>query len=239
MNNAKITYYPDEYRLCRQTDVPGAAPVIDIYNDRRAGMTFPTANNPGYYCIFGLKNVVTHRAKRPLELLAEREDTDQRKLFTALCKDMRLLKCERVYADCSKSFESSEMDFEATAQRLGVDTIGLYDASDFDGFDSSYANFEAAKAPLDDYGHQGILIIPGTYKVMGQPYKGRWPGDCLITRDFKAAGKSDIKSSGPWEQYPAATAFNHIIMSYVISPWSKPETDSLVKQSADFNGYGG
>ena len=149
---------------------------------------------------------------------------------------MRLLKCERVYADCSKAFESSEMDFEHAVQRLGVDTVGLYDASDFDGFDSSYANFEAAKAPLDDYGHQGILIIPGAFKVMSQPEKGRWPGDCKITRDFKAAGKSDIKSARPWEQYPAANAFNHIIMSYVISPYQRPETEYNPNKH---EGYGG
>ena len=236
MSKNAISYYTDEFRLCRQTDNPGHAPIIDVYNDRRAGMTFPTRNNSGYYCIFGLKDVITHKSKRPLELLAEAEINDQKDLFISLIKNMRLMRCDAVYADCSKAFESAEMEFEHVLTRLGVNTIGLYDASEFDGFDTSYANFEAAKAPLDDHGRQGILMIPGIFKEMGKPDKGRWPGDSLIARDFKSAGKTDVKASRPWEQFPAANAFNHVIMSYVISPWSKPEKEYTYTKN---EGYGG
>jgi hypothetical protein len=212
---------------------------MELYVDRRAGMTFPTANNPGYYCVFGLKKTISHKDKRPLELLAEAEIKDQTKLFLSLVKTMRLLHCSAVYADCSKAFESAELELEHILARLNVDTISLFDASEFDGFDSSYANFEAARAPIDDTGRKSLLIIPGAYKEFHAPDKGRTPGMSMITRDLQAAATDTVKSARPWESFPAANAFNHVIMSYVISPYQEPAKDHLIKEDAGFNGYGG
>lgn len=218
----KPTYYKDRHILCRKVERKGKAPIIDMFNDRRAAMTFPTANNDGYYCIFGLKKVVTHRDKLPLEMIAEGRFESQRELFNSLIKNMVLLGCEFVYADCSKAYESAEIEFEKALQRLNCKTVGMYDASEFEGFETSYANFDAVHAPLDEYGRKGLLKIPGAFKVWGKPEKGRWAGTCELTRDLQSVGKEDVRSSKPWEDYPAANAFNHLIMSYVISPWSKP-----------------
>jgi hypothetical protein len=229
-------FYQDRHILCREIAVKGKAPTVEMFLDRRAGMTFPTANNPGYYCVFGLRQVISHKDKRPMELLAEYETHNQTALFLSLVKTMRLLQCSVVYADCSKAFESAEMELEQVLTRLNVSTIGLYDASEFDGFESQYASFEAARAPLDAYGRKGLLKIPGAFREWGNPDKGRVPGFSLITRDLQSAGKDTVKAARPWESYPAANAFNHVIMSYVISPYQEPEKDYSTTKN---EGYGG
>lgn len=221
----KPTYYTDRHILCRKIKRKGKPPIIDMFQDRRAAMTFNTINNNGYYCIFGLKKVVTHRDKLPIEMLAEGEFKEQKDLFASLIRNMRLMHCEIVYADTSKAHESAEIEFEKALRRLNVNTIGLYDASEFEGFDTSYSNFDAVHAPLDEYGRKGLLKIPGAYKVWGRPESGRWAGTCALTRDLQAVGKEDVRSLRPWEMYPGANAFNHLIMSYVISPYQKPEKE--------------
>ena len=230
-------FYTDGHILCRKVARAGKAPVIDMYNDRRAGVTFPSANNQGYFCIFGLKSVVTHKDRLPLELLAEGKFDEQKKLFMTLIKNMQLMSCNAVYGDCSKANESSEMEFGRVVKRLNAVDVSLFDASDFDGFDGSYANFDAARAPLDEYGRQGMIIVPGAFKVWGEPDKGRWPGDSLLKQDLAKAGTDTVRSVKPWETYPAANAFNHVVMSYVISPWQKPGKNSGLY--GEWEGYGG
>lgn len=216
-----ITYYIDNYRLCKQTESAGQAPIVDVYNDRRAGMTFPTKNTPGYFCLFGLKDVITHRDKLPLELLAEESFKDQDQLFISLCRNMGLMRCQYVYADCSLEFQGSEIEFEKYISRSGIKNISMWDASEFDGFKSSYAGFDAARAPIDEYGRKGLLKI-NSASVLG--------------RELHIVVPDDYTAQKPWEKLPAINAFNHIIMSYVISPWCKPEDDYNPNRQ---EGYGG
>jgi hypothetical protein len=192
-----------------------------VFEDRRAGLTFPTVKSPGYFCIFGLQSVVTHRDKRPLELLAEGSFTDQDKFFASLTRHMRLMRCPVVYGDCSKAFQSNEVEFEKYVNRNGVRNINLYDASEFDGFESSYAGFEAARAPMDEHGKKGLLDISEKSQ---------------LREELRAIDEDDFKLQKPWEKFPAVNAFNHVIMSYVISPWVKPEREYFNNQS---EGYGG
>lgn len=215
------SYHTDGYRLCRKRPVKGRAPVIDIYNDRRAGMTFPGANHPGYFCIFGLKDVVTHRDKLPLELLAEGEFEDQTQLFAAACRYMRMMRCSYLYADCSLEFQSSEVEFDKYVRRNSVKNVGLFDASEFEGFKSSYAGFEAARAPLDEYGRKGLLKIHSKTQ---------------LKRELRSIQADDFRTGRPWESFPAINAFNHIIMSYVISPWQRPAKEY---SNSDSEGYCG
>ena len=213
------TYYTDEHRLCRQADRKGQSPQVDVFTDRRAGMSFPTVNSPGYYSIWGLKDVVTHRDKLPLELLSEgimekTEDnrmTDQTSFFTHLCRNMRVMECKYVYADCSREFQSNEIEFGKYVNRMGVRNLGLYDASEFDGFKSSYAGFESARAPLDEYGRKGLL---------------KYDPQSELGKEMRIIVPDDFSSSKPWEKFPAINAFNHVIMSYVISPFVKPQKNS-------------
>jgi len=218
-------FYQDRHILCRSRERKGKAPKLDMFNDRRAGMTFPSANNPGYYCVFGQEKTVTVRDKLPLELLAEGSSDKARDLFLGLIKNMRLLGCTVVYADCSRGMEGAELEFERTIRALNVQDISMWDASEFEGFDSSYSNFDAARGPAMEYGAKGLLKIAGAYRYWGKPDKGRWPKDSILKRDLAKVGAETARQTRPWEEFPAANAFNHVILSYVISPYVKPEKE--------------
>lgn len=184
-------------------------------------MTFPGPRHDGYFCVFGLQDVVTHRDKLPLVLLAEGSYSDQTKLYAAACNCLRMMRCNYLYADCSQEFESSEVEFGKYVQRNNVKGVGLFDASEFEGFKSSYAGFEAARAPLDEQGRRGLIKIAKKTQLMSE---------------LKSIQADDYHEGRPWEKFPAINALNHIIMSYVISPWRKPEKQY---SSSDSEGYGG
>jgi len=154
--------------------------------------------------------------------MAEAEDNrmaDQTSFFTHLCRNMSTLCCSYVYADCSREFQSNEIEFGKYVRRMGVRDIGLFDASEFEGFKSGYAGFEAARAPLDEYGKKGLLNINKQSE---------------LGRELRTITPDDMSSSKPWESFPAINAFNNIIMSYVISPFVKPQK----KNSNQFRGEG-
>lgn len=200
------THYLDGHRHCVSTTHEGKAPTLNIYNDRRCAMTFPTANNPGYFCLFGLKDVVTHRDKFPLQLLAEFSSMDQDRLFNSIVNATRKYNCATVYADCDKDFQSNEVEFGRFLKRKNIRFLGLYDASEFEGFNQTYAGFEAARAPLDEYGRKGLLEIP----------------ERSILRQQLASFDLEDMTQYPERRFYAINAFNHIIMSYVLSPWITP-----------------
>lgn len=216
----RIKHYLDGFRHCIETERPGHAPGLQVYLDRRCAMTFPTANNPGYFCLFGLKDVVTHRDKLPLKLLAEAQSPDQDRLFEKLVMACRKMNCPYVYADCDKDFRSSEVEFGRFLQRKNIRFMSLYDASEFEGFNSTYAGFEAARAPIDEYGRKGLLDIPRKSILFGQM-------DSMY---------SDTFGSNPAQRFYAVNAFNHLIMSYVLSPWERPGSEYIEDRQ---EGYGG
>lgn len=225
----------DRHQLIRTIPIDGKAPQVDIFNDRRAAMTLPTPNNPGYYCIFGLKDVVTHRDKMPLEMLAEGKTKDRNKLFRALTKNMRELYCTHVYTDCSKEFQSSEIEFGRFIQRMGIKDVGLFDASEFEGFEASFGAFNAAMAPLDERGRTGMIKAPGLQRNPALDPNKKYSGECELSKELSRFQPDDIKSK-PWQEFPALNAFNHLIMSYVISPYSRPTKHYTQKRH---EGYGG
>lgn len=233
-----MKYYTDDFRLCREVPRKGKSPQVHIFLERRAAMTFPTVHNPGYYCVFGLKEIITHRDKRPLEMLAEGKSNDQTKLFQGLITAMRTLHCTHVYADCSKEFQSGEIEFDHYCARVAAKGVELYDASEFEGFDNIYATFNAANAPLDEMGRKGLIRVPGMFKKWGDQKTGRFEGDSILAEEFRVLSKvlETNKESKPWFDYPAINAFNHIIMSYVISPYQRPEKQTTTRRS---EGYGG
>lgn len=202
------SYYTDGYRLCCKTDRPGKSPVIDIFNDRRAALTWPGPKNDGYFCIFGLQDVVTHRDKAPLVLMVEGSFKDQDQMFSSIITHMRSLDCSKLYGDCSQEFRNNEIAFDRFVRRWNAKGIGLYDTSEFDGYKSSYGGFKAARAPIDEHGRDGLLKIhPNTQ----------------LASDLQVIQDDDYGVGYTWERFPALNAFNYIIMSYVISPWEKPE----------------
>jgi hypothetical protein len=232
----EYSWYMDRHILCRSLERKGKSPLLAMFNDRRAGMTFPTTNNDGYWCIFGQQETATVRDKLPLELLAEGTHGTNKALFLSLIKHMRMLGCKYVYADCSKANERAEIEFDRVVASLNAQGVGLWDASEFDGFESSYSNFDAARGPAQEYGSKGLLKIPGAYRYWGKPDKGRWPKQSILTQDLTKVGAETARSTRPWEMFPAANAFNHVIMSYVISPYTKPTKEYNQNDSEGYCG---
>lgn len=206
---SKTRYESDKKgRLHRINDGKvGQAPTFETYIERRAAMTWPTPNNEGYYCVFGLKDLVTHKNTYPVEILAELKTKDQDKLFGAVITAMSVLKCNVVYADCSREFQSNMIDFAQALNKSGSKDIGLYDASPFEGFTPAHGGFDAAALQVDRYGREGLLIA-GDSTILRQELKSIMPD-------------VDHKTARPWEQYPAINAYNYILMSYTISPYRK------------------
>ena len=215
-----VKHYKDGHRHCVSISREGHPQELSVYNDRRCAVTFPTSHNTGYYCLFGLKDVITHRDKLPLQLLSEAESTDQNKIYDKLTVAMRKYHCTHVYADCSKDFQSSEVEFGRFLEKRGIKWLSMYDASEFEGFNTTYAGFEAARAPIDEQGRLGLLEIPER---------------SILRRQLKDYSMEDTKQD-PARRFYALNAFNHIIMSYVLSPWVSPGKSHAMDRN---EGYGG
>ena len=217
-----VKHYKDGHRHCVQIERKGKAPEINVYVDRRCGLTFPTTHNHGYFCLFGLKDMPSMSDRLPMQLLVEEYSESADKLFLKLVAAMRKYNCSHVYADCSKEFQSSEVQLAKFLQRRNVRFMELFDASDFEGFDSTYAGFEAARAPVDEYGRRGKLLIPPS-------------GQSRLGTELNSYMEEHL-SGHPERQFPAINAFNHVVLSYVLSPYERPGAES---QPDIGEGYGG
>ena len=134
---------------------------------------------------------------------------------------MRLYSCTRLYALCNQENESKESDFIKFLNKYNISTISLFDASDFDGYSVVDAGFEAARAPVDEYGQRGLLDLGIRSQIRDEL-------QTLQVPDFK------IK---PQRKFPAVNALNHIMMSYMLSPFShKKKTHA---NNIGIEGYGG
>lgn len=81
------------------------------YSDVRAGLSWPTAVSPGYYCILGEEYHEKTRYegsdhKGKLKLLSEREFSgiSLNELFAKLTDDTSLLHCSRIFTDMSDEY---------------------------------------------------------------------------------------------------------------------------------------
>ena len=218
----RVRHFEDGHRHCVEIERPGEAPELHVYVDRRAGLTFPTMHNPGYYCVFGVKDMPSMTDRLPMQLLAEDQTESMDTLFKGLSAKMKTYNCAHVYADCSSEFQSAEIQLSRFLEKRNIRWLEMHDASEFDGFDATYAGFEAARAPIDELGRKGKLMIPKS----GQSHLG------TELANFMEENAKDK----PYQKYPALNAFNHVIMSYVISPYERPADEALPDIE---EGYGG
>jgi hypothetical protein len=218
-----IKHYDDGQVHCVSYQYKGKAPIIKMYLDRRAAITFPSVYNKGYFCLFGIPDQEAVTGKYKLKLLLEYSEESQDKFFMKVVSGMRLYSCNMLYALCNQENESKEADFSMFLARYNIKRINLFDASEFDGYSVVDAGFEAARAPVDEYGRRGLLDLPKKSQM-------RMQLQTLQVPDFK------IK---PQRAFPAVNALNHIMMSFMLSPYKKPKPDKEASGSYNIEGYGG
>jgi hypothetical protein len=109
----------------------GKPPRVDTYITMRAGISWPSANSPSYYCIFGQKKEPTLTDKKPLVLLAEGEHHPMEKFFERLVLNANRLYCKRLFANTenNKSFEDSLLKF---VRERKIDNVRPWDSSQFE-----------------------------------------------------------------------------------------------------------
>ena len=107
---------------------PGKLQRVDTYSITCAGLSWPSGNSQGYYCIFGLKKESTTRGKKPLVLLAEGQHHPMEKFFEKLTFYANRLYCERLFANNeNEKFEDSLRKF---VRERKIDNIRLFDSSE-------------------------------------------------------------------------------------------------------------
>jgi hypothetical protein len=86
---------------------------IDAYHVLRAGVSWPGADSPGYYCIFGLKDEPSLSGKNPLVLLDEGEHSLLEKFLERLVIRSNRYRCESIFVNLEENsgFEDSLRKF--------------------------------------------------------------------------------------------------------------------------------
>ena len=170
---------------------------FDTFNTVRAGISWPGPETPGYYCIFGLKNISVPVRKKPLVLLNEGERAQLDDFFERYAIRTRKYLCSMAFANLEESpgFEDSLRRFRDERK---MDVLMPYDSSEFE-----YAKF--AVSLVNQRMRDGALAIPQN-GIMGRQVGTMIP--------------EDIKGATP-DRFYAVLALFRVLGSFEYYPWSK------------------
>lgn len=112
---------------------PGKTQCIEEFWTIRAGVSWPTAKAPGYYCIIGAKDDLEAADRVSLDLIDEGQSEVFEKLFEKIMLNTKRFGCEKIYAriDGNKSPERAYYRFRGQRK---IDCPGLSDSSEFENF---------------------------------------------------------------------------------------------------------
>lgn len=175
----------------------GKPPKVDTYITMRGGITWASANTPGYYCIFGLKKESNLEDKKPIILLAEGQHHPMEKFFERLTLNANTLYCERLFADVenNKGFEDSLRKF---VRKRKIDNIRLLDSSQF-----------------EDFQHGAALI--SQWKT---DHALKIPENTILGKQVTTITPEDLRDK-PEERFYAAMALIRVLGSFEYYPWRK------------------
>ena len=69
---------------------------VDVFLETRAGLSWPSAKSPGFFCVLGLEKVPGD--VKPLMLLAEGESADMEIFFNRYAVSANTCYCEKAFA---------------------------------------------------------------------------------------------------------------------------------------------
>ena len=182
---------------------PGKPPIIDTYYTMRAGISWPSANSPSYYCIFGLKKEPTLTDKKPLLLLVEGEHHPIEKFFKKLTYSANHLQCKQLLANTenNKGFEGSLLKF---VREKKIYNIRLLDSSEFE-------DFQHGAALISQWKTDHALEIPE---------------NTTLGKQVTTMTPEDLKDK-PEERFYAVMALIRVLGFFDLYPWRKNRGESF------------
>jgi hypothetical protein len=171
---------------------------VDSYFQTRAGLSWPTANSPGYFCIFGLENnPALTTDERPLVLLAENESHLLGKFFERLTINAKRLFCEWLFANMedNQGFVNS---FRKFIRERKINGLRLRDSAEFEDFEHNIALIRQRRI-------DGVLSIPK---------------DTILGKQIRSMTPDDLKDK-PEERFYAVMALSRVLGSFEAFPWKK------------------
>jgi hypothetical protein len=176
---------------------PGKMQRIDEFWTIRAGVSWPTAKSPGYYCIIGAKDDLEAADRVSLVLIDEGQSGVREKLFEKIMLNTKESGCERIYArlDGNKSPERAYYRFR---RQRNIDCPGLLDSSEFE-------NFNQDVLLIRQWIEKGALKVP--------------PNSCL--GEQLANLKADDVNENFEVKFYAVAAFCRVLKSLDIYPFQR------------------
>ena len=241
---AEIT--KDGERLIATWRRPKGPPVVYTYLDRRAGLSWPGPNNPGYFCLFGLlqerkqptygpggseKSFMFQRA-----LLAEFQHHDLDRLATSLIRVCTDSWCNWVAADMSDAMYSNWLEIAPLLARSRG--INVYDVPlpPMTTATNAVRRLNKARAIRTDYEHQEV----DKDKISEWHDKITFPlGPQILYPQGVAMTTSGIHTEDkikPEERHYALAAMYRVIESYKMFPYTKPAPEAFKQKRK--GGYG-
>jgi len=189
---------------CIRHDVMEAGipePVAHRYIAMRMGMTFPSDNGQGAFCVIGqeMPDKMEHNPEGPLHLLDEHvhQGLSLDEFFNKATDSYSLLCCSDLYCDTSNQpMHTGLLDF---LDRAKINYVTIYDAPYRD-------SFYGGLAVCHDWWKAGKLIL--------HP-------DSLTRLQLRGITKEDLKND-PWVKFPLVDCLRHVLSGYKKYPPSPP-----------------
>ena len=167
------------------------------YSDVRTGLSWPTAESPGYYCILGEEYHEDNKyegmkSKGNLKLLSEHESPgiSLDELFAKLTDDTSLLRCSRIFTDMSDEYDGYVESFREFV--IGIKHSGYLHPAPYAD------NFLLGVSWIQDWTKSGKLSIPEKTIVRSQ---------------LKHITKSDLADS-PEVDFYAINALRYVVAAF-------------------------
>jgi len=197
----KTSKFLDRYNLVVEIPRKNRAPIQRIFMDRRGAIVWPTVDNPGYYCIFGLEDISVTHTYKPLAMMVEVKEQDLQKMCQKLIRDAEEWKCRNWYANLHTTDEMmAANELSQYLRRMRNTKVQVHDASEWSGFEEAMQRVHT-------------LLEVEALEI---------PDRTVLFRQLDEIEAEDLKS-GVERKFYAAAAFMHIVTSYILSPWVKPK----------------
>lgn len=210
----------DGHKLIITSPPQGAVktPITRIFLDRRVGITWPTAHNFGYFCVFGMEDKQTLYGKiKPFVLLAEGTDQraggrmPRRAFFGKLLSACHRYHSSWAFADMRREYDIVLWGLSEVVSKRNFE-LSVYDSSEWGGI-------EEMRPSVDELGERGLLDIPAKSIISGEMQ--RVTPDSLKSQQGLPVEK----------RFPAVYAMSQVVTSWEVYPWKKPtKKDKSKKQ---------
>ena len=170
---------------------------VDAYHATRAGVSWPGADCPGYYCILGLKNEPSISQSPPIELLDEGELSILEKFYERMLLQGNRYRCESMFGN----LEDNEGFLDSLRRFVRERKLAMPRLLDSSAFENLNFGIALIKQRLMD----DELVVP----------KGS-----ILGRQVGSITPDDLREQ-PEERFYAVMALARVIGSFEYYRWEK------------------